>query len=78
MEKIRILEFKSFEKPTLNGKKFYYTIKLYIDFCEAIITCFVDKKIFEDIESGKINDKNIFEYLHYKVDKDMNFHVFIK
>lgn len=74
----KILSLNQFEKETINGKKFYYTIKLYIEFSEAIITCFIDKPIYDQIKENKINDTNIIERLYFKIDKDMKCHIFIK
>lgn len=74
----RILTLNQFEKDTKDGKKNYYTVKLYIEYCDTIITCFIDKSIYDQIKENKINDSNIIEHLCFKIDKDMVVHIFIK
>lgn len=74
----KILGVETFEKETKDGKKIYHTVKLYIEFSEVILTCFVDKNIYELIKNKTINDSNVIEHLYFKIDKDMNCHVFIK
>lgn len=74
----KILGTEIFEKDTKDGKKTYYTVKLYIEFSEVIITCFIDKATFEKIQNKNINDTNIIEHLNFKIDKDMKCHIFIK
>lgn len=74
----KILGTEIFEKDTKDGKKTYYTVKLYIEFSEVILTCFVDKTTYELIKNKTINDSNIIERLYFKIDKNMNCHVFIK
>lgn len=56
----------------------YFVVKIYCNYSDVILTSFVDKKTFEDMRAGKINNENITQFLHFKVDKDMKFHIFIK
>jgi len=74
----KILGIDIFEKDTKEGKKTYYTVKLYIEFSEVIITCFIDKSTYEKIQNENINDTNIIEHLNFRIDKDMKCHIFIK
>lgn len=67
----------SLENITKDNKN-YYVIKLYIDFSEVVIASFVSKEIYEKIKNNTINDSNIIEHLHFKIDKDMKCHIFIK
>ena len=70
----KILSTDVFDK---NGKS-YYLVKLYLEFSEIVISCFVDKTTYELIKNKTINDTNIIEHLYFKVDKDMKLHIFIK
>lgn len=70
----KILDLLEIEKNNKN----YFVVKLYCNYSDVILSCFVDKKTFEDLRAGKINNENIVQFLHLKVDKDMKFHVFIK
>lgn len=74
----KILGLETFEKDTKEGKKIYYTVKLYIEFSEVILTCFVDKTIYDKIKNKEITDNDIIERLIFKIDKDMKIHIFIK
>ena len=70
----KIVSLENISKENKN----YYVVKLYIDFSDVIITSFVSKVIFEKIKNNTINDTNITEHLHFKIDKDMKCHIFIK
>lgn len=72
-----IYKIVSFENISKDNKN-YYVVKLYIDFSEVVITSFVSKEIYEKIKNNTINDTNIIEHLHFKIDKDMKCHIFIK
>lgn len=74
----KILGSDIFEKDTKEGKKTYFTVKLYIEYSEVIITCFIDKTVYEKIKNNTINDTNIIEHLYFRIDKDMKTHIFIK
>ena len=41
-----------------------YIVKIYLSFCDNIITCFVSKDVFDKIEDGVINDINLCEHLY--------------
>lgn len=70
----KILSTEVFDK----NNKSYYVVKLYLEFSEIVISCFVDKNTYELIKNKTINDTNIIEHLYFKVDKDMKLHIFIK
>lgn len=77
--KYKILQCNCYEKGTITGaKKQYYVVKIYMEFCENIVSCFISKEIYEQIKKGTINDTNVIEHLYLKIDKDMVCHVFIK
>lgn len=73
----RILGLETFEKDTKEGKKIYYTVKLYVEYSEIILTCFVDKVMYDKIKNKEITDNNIKEHFILKIDKDMKCHIFI-
>ena len=60
------------------NNKTYFIVKLYIEFSECVISCFVDKNTYDLIKNKTINDTNIIEHLFFKIDKDMKCHIFIK
>lgn len=70
----KILSMDYFEK----NNKTYYIVKLYIEFSDCVISCFVDKNTYDLIKNKTINDTNIIEHLFFKIDKDMHCHIFIK
>lgn len=70
----KILSIDSIEKSNKN----YFIVKLYIEFSDCVISCFVDKNTFDLIKNKTINDTNIIEHLFFKIDKDMKCHIFIK
>lgn len=70
----KILSIDTIEK----NNKTYYIVKLYLDFSDCVISCFVDKITFDLIKNKTINDTNLIEHLYFKIDKDMKCHIFIK
>lgn len=67
--KVKILNHLQVQKKD----KTYNLVRLYIDFSDVVITCFVSKETYEKIENGLIDDDNIINYLHFKVDSNMKF-----
>lgn len=67
--KVKILNYLQVHKKDKN----YNLVRLYIDFSDVVITCFVSKETYEKIENGLIDDDNIINYLHFKLDSNMKF-----
>lgn len=71
--KALILNFYQIEKK---DKKFNI-VRLYLNFSDVVISCFVSKDIYEKIQNSIIDNDNINEYLHFKVDCNMKFSCYI-
>lgn len=67
--KVKILNYLQVHKKDKN----YNLVRLYIDFSDVVITCFVSKETYEKIENGLIDNDNIINYLHFKLDSNMKF-----
>ena len=57
--------------------KVYYIVKLWLDFSDLIITVFVSKSIYNDILNKIIDNDNLLNYLHFRVDSSGKFSVSI-
>lgn len=62
--KAKILDTKVFNKDN----KFYYIIKLFINFSDNVYNVFVSKEIYDEIMISNIDDDNILDYLLIYVD----------
>ena len=71
--KVSILDKKTVEK---NNKK-YYILKVYCSISEVIFDVFVSKKISDDIDLGTIDNDNIINYCHFKIDSNRVFSISI-
>ena len=49
---------------TRKDKSKLYIVKIYLSFCDNIVTCFVSKDVFDKVEDGIINDINLSEHLY--------------
>lgn len=59
------------------NNKVYYIVKLWLDFSDLIITVFVSKSIYNDILNKIIDNDNLLNYLHFRVDSNGKFLVSI-
>ena len=62
--KVKILDTKVYNK----NNKFYYIIKLFINFSDNVYNVFVTKDIYDEIMINNIDDDNILDYLLIYVD----------
>lgn len=71
--KCNILSLKEIQKKDKN----LYIVKLYISFCDYIVTCFVNKDVYDSIKSGYITDNNLSEHLYIYINsaKEISFAV---
>lgn len=69
--KCKILSSKEIQRKDKN----LYIIKIYLSFCDNIITCFVNKDVFDKIQDGLINDINLAEHLYIYINsaKEISF-----
>lgn len=71
--KVSILDAQQFTK----NDKTYCLLKLYCSISDGVIKTFVNKSIYDRIETGVIDNDNIINYCHFKVDSNMIFHISI-
>ena len=72
--KCKILSSREFQR---NEKK-YFIVKIYLSFCDNIITCFVNKDVFDKIQDGLINDINLAEHLYIYINSAKEIYFAIK
>lgn len=70
---VSILDKKTFEK---NNKK-YNIVKVYCSISDIVFDVFVSQKIFDQIDLGTIDNDNIINYCHFKVDSNRVFSISI-
>lgn len=59
------------------NNKEYYILKVYCSISDVIFNVFVSKKISDEIDLGTINNDNLINYCHFKVDSNGKFSVSI-
>lgn len=70
---VSILCKKTFEK---NNKK-YNIVRVYCSISDIVFDVFVSQKIFDEIDLGTIDNDNIINYCHFKVDSNRVFSISI-
>ena len=59
------------------NNKVYYIVKLWLDFSDIVLNVFVSKDIYTNIINSIIDNDNILNYLHFRVDSNGKFLVSI-
>lgn len=75
MEDVQVFLLDS--REIQKNDKVYYIIKVFCSLSDVAFTVFVSQEIYNDINTGVINNSNIINYCHFKVDSNRVFSISI-